>query len=242
MTSHIHTYHTRRRNDIHYFSYNTEGASKVIRHAIPNIINELTPLVREKLSTLTLKPSIGELLDPAKTALQTTVKDLQQTVACMQHTICKTNDEIQALRHEVSVLRAHQDDLEQHSRRSSVRVFGVPKNTRGSTDDKLLDICNNVMALKPPLSLNDIEVSRQMGKIESQTSQAVDGTVLVAKPRPIIVKFVSRRTKAQVMADRKKLRKLNPENHTPDCTLVKDNNGHIKKISCNEDLMKYSLR
>ena len=51
----IHSYHTRRRNDLHYFSYNTEGASKRIRHTIPNIINELTPLVREKLSTLNLE-------------------------------------------------------------------------------------------------------------------------------------------------------------------------------------------
>ena len=51
----IHSYHTRRRNDLHYISYNTEGASKRIRHAIPNIINELTHLVREKLSTLNLE-------------------------------------------------------------------------------------------------------------------------------------------------------------------------------------------
>ena len=51
----IHTHHTRRRNDLHHFSYNTEGASKRIRHAVPNIINELTPLVREKLSTLNLE-------------------------------------------------------------------------------------------------------------------------------------------------------------------------------------------
>ena len=43
----IQSYHTRRRNDLHYYSYNTEGASKRIRHAVPKIINELTPLVHE---------------------------------------------------------------------------------------------------------------------------------------------------------------------------------------------------
>ena len=69
-----------------------------------------------------------------------------------------------------------------------------------------------MMALKPPLSLEDIEVSHRVGKIESQTSQADGGTVLVAKPHPILVKFVSRRTKARVIAARKELRKLNPEN------------------------------
>ena len=165
---------------------------------------------------LILKPSIVESLDPVKTALQTAVKDLQQTVVSMQDTIRKRDDEIQALHHEVIVLRAHQDDLEQHIRQASVRVFGVPENIPSSTDEKLLDICNNVMALKPSLSLNDIEVSHRVGKIDSQTSQADDGTVLVAN-HPIMVKFVSRGTKARVMAARKKLRKLNPENHTPDC-------------------------
>ena len=78
---------------------------------------------------LILKPSIDESLDPVETALQTAVKDLQQTIASMQDTIRKRDDEIQALRHEVSVLREHQDDLEQHSRRASVRVFGVPETT-----------------------------------------------------------------------------------------------------------------
>ena len=51
----IHSYHTRRRNDLHYISYNTEGACKRIWHAIPSVINELPPLVRENLKTLNLK-------------------------------------------------------------------------------------------------------------------------------------------------------------------------------------------
>ena len=50
----IHSY-TRKRNDLHYFSYDTEGASKRIRPAILNVINELIPFVREKLRTLNLE-------------------------------------------------------------------------------------------------------------------------------------------------------------------------------------------
>ena len=51
----IDSYHTRRRNYLHYFSYDIEGASKRIWHAIPNIINQLPHLAYEKLSTLNLK-------------------------------------------------------------------------------------------------------------------------------------------------------------------------------------------
>ena len=63
-----------------------------------------------------------------------------------------------------------------------MRVFGFPENTPGSTDVRLLDICNNVMALIPPLSLDDIEVSQKVGKVEPKTSQADNGEVLVATP------------------------------------------------------------
>ena len=50
----IYSYGTFRRNDLHYSPYDTKGASKRIIHAVPNLINELTPFVREKLNRLNL--------------------------------------------------------------------------------------------------------------------------------------------------------------------------------------------
>ena len=165
---------------------------------------------------LILHPSIMENLEPVTGALKTTVADLQQTVCALQSTIKKKDDEILNLRREVAELRSHTDDLEQHSRRASIRVFGVPESTPGSTDDKLLDLCNGALGLQPPLDLGEIEVSHRVGKIVEERQQSSEGeTMVVAKPRPIIVKFVSRRTKARVMAERKKLRKLHPRALAP---------------------------
>ena len=94
------------------------------------------------------------------------------------------------MRQAVSDLRSHQEDLEQHSRRASVRVFGIPEKKPGSTVEKLLDICNNVMQLKPPLGIEEIEVSHRVGQVEKERSQSEDGEmIIVEKPRPIIVKF-----------------------------------------------------
>ena len=121
------------------------------------------------------------------------------------------------MRQEVSDLRSHQEDLEQHSRRASVRVFGIPEKKPGSTEEKLLDICNNVMQLKPPLGIEEIEVSHRVGQVEKERSQSEDGEMtIVEKPRPIIVKFVSPRSKTRVMAARKGLRKLDPPDPTHD--------------------------
>ena len=157
---------------------------------------------------LIMQSSISESLDTVTGTLKATVADLQHTVSALQSTIKKRDDEILTLRREVNDLRAHNDDLEQHSRRASVRVFGVPENTPGSTDDMLLDLCNKALKLRPPLALEEIEVSHRVRKVVEERTQSEDGqTVVVAKPRPIIVKFVSRRTKARVMAARKNLKK-----------------------------------
>ena len=83
--------------------------------------------------------------------LEKAVQDLQQTVSTLKDTVNKKDAEILALRQEVRDLRATADDMEQHSRRASIRVFGVPEDTPGSTDDKLLVLCNGVMKVQPPI-------------------------------------------------------------------------------------------
>ena len=65
--------------------------------------------------------------------------------------------------------------------------------------------------MKPPLTIDEIEVSHRVGSLEATTpvttenDQASQPTV---KPKPIIVKFVSRRAKACVMELRKDLKDI----------------------------------
>ena len=183
-------------------------------------------LVAERFR-LILQPTINSKLEPVTSALQQTVLDLQQAVGTLQATVARKDDEISTLRREVRDLRDHAEALEQHSRRASVWVFGIPENTPGTTDDKLLDLCNNRMKIRPPLSPDDIEVSHRVGKLVATVPQ--QGESPVVRPRPIIVKFLSRRTKARVMAKRKNLRGINTteadddaeaatEGHTEDTT------------------------
>ena len=108
---------------------------------------------------------------------------------------------------EVRDLRDHAEALEQHGRCASVRVFGIPEDTPGTTDDELLDLCNNRMKIRPPLSPDDIEVSHRVGKLVATVPKQGDSPVV--RPRPIIVKFLSRRTKTRVIAKRKNLRGIN---------------------------------
>ena len=91
---------------------------------------------------LILQPVIDNKLEPVTTALQQTIQDLKQAVGALQATVAREDEEILGLRREVWDLRERAETLEQHSRRASVRVFGVPENTPCTTDDKLLDHCN----------------------------------------------------------------------------------------------------
>ena len=48
----IHHYGTRNRDQLHYFPFKKTGASKCVRHSVPNLLNEIAPIVRSNLDTL----------------------------------------------------------------------------------------------------------------------------------------------------------------------------------------------
>ena len=177
---------------------------------------------------LLMQTSNKAYFDPIVNSLKGTIKNLQQTVGVLQTTIVKKDEEIGSLRREVRELRSYQDDLEQHSRRASIRVFGIPENVTGTTDDLLLQLFNSRLKLRPPLTLEEIEISHRVGKlqVEHQETEDGEGGTLV-KPRPIIAKFVSRRTKARVMAARKHLKpKARQDTISPDAEPVDDEVNH----------------
>ena len=143
----------------------------------------------------------------------------------------QTKDEqITSLRNEVTNLKVLYDDLEQHGRRGSMRIFGVPEHTTGTVDDKVLCLINKHLKVSPPLVIEDIEVAHRLGKpppkpqvsdpparsdasADDSDQQPGDSGHTSpspeqpsSPPRSIIVKFASRRTKAQVMRNKKNLK------------------------------------
>ena len=84
---------------------------------------------------------MASLLEPYKDALQKANSDidsLKSQVVARESTIHKMSDQIMELERKF-------DDLEQHGRKASVRIFGVPENTRGDTDTKVLHVVNTMM-------------------------------------------------------------------------------------------------
>ena len=106
------------------------------------------------------------------------------------------------------------DDFEQHGLIGSIRIFGLPEETSGTVDEKVLELCSDQMNVRPKLVLEDIMVVHSLGKPPPQPepSEEAAGTeggaapAAQVRPRPIIVKLASRKTKARLMKTYKNLR------------------------------------
>ena len=100
--------------------------------------------------------------------------------------------EVEKLRKTVERERELGNDLEQYQRRDNLRFLGVgPDRGRDTTEDceeKVLAIINEYLGLKHILATY-ISIAHRVGIREN-------------RPRPIIVKFMSRKHKTQVIQKR----------------------------------------
>jgi hypothetical protein len=105
-------------------------------------------------------------------------------------------------------LRDQNDQLEQYGRRNNIRILGVPEDkilqtegvTKKDSEDTLGKVINLVQNKLGLTAINGghVDIAHRIGPRLGQTEEA--------SPRPIIVKFISRRHKIEVLANRKKLK------------------------------------
>ena len=88
------------------------------------------------------------------------------------------------------------NELEQYTRRDSVRIYGVADSERFEASSRTAELVASMMnsKLELPVSTSDIDIVYRLGKFRA------DGN------KPIICKFVSRETKASVLKARRKLK------------------------------------
>ena len=149
---------------------------------------------------LIFEPIFKSLLEPISQKLNENLKSMCQSIATLQKEEQEKDVKIHDLENEVSDLKTIIDNHEQHGRRDSIRIFGLSEETSGTTDDKVMRLCNRRMKLDPPLTLDEISVSHRVGRIVEPTDDSP------APPRPLLVKFATRRSKNRVMAAKKALR------------------------------------
>ncbi|XP_071095336.1 uncharacterized protein [Haliotis cracherodii] len=83
------------------------------------------------------------------------------------------------------------DDLEQYSRRNSLRISGLPESKEENTEALVMEVLRD---LHPDLTASDIDRCHRVGKKNMDRN------------RQVIVKFVSYRNRHKVISNRRMLR------------------------------------
>ena len=125
--------------------------------------------------------------------------------------------------------RAKVDDLEQYTRRNSVRIMGIPETSNEDTDKITIAIAKKIGA---EIDIDQIDRSHRVGLKK-------DGGA-----RPIIVKFTSYRAKAELTSNRRKLATVGADKLFPSLNWPlrpagwNKNRPFVHRVFINEDLTK----
>ena len=96
-----------------------------------------------------IKSVINPLLTPYEEALSTANAEIKQLKSQMY----EKGTTIRALTKDIQDLQIKCDDIEQQGRKGSIRMFGVPESTPGTTGNKVLSILNDNVKWPPSLRL-----------------------------------------------------------------------------------------
>lgn len=147
----------------------------------PNFVQELKSFLLDADNQKLLRDAIC-------TPLLTEIKELKELLQ-------QKDDAIKTLRGRISALEEKNDELEQYTRRNSLRITGIPESEEEDCYKRVLDIANNTLELDPPLTIQDIDRTHRIGPKLSGRST-----------RPIIVKFATYRQRHRMMTKRNLLR------------------------------------
>ena len=137
---------------------------------------------------------------------QSKIAELDEELAKLKSNLALKGKAIAGLEDDNYRLSQEVDDLEQYTRRTNVRVYGVAEQTEENTDNLAIDFFKS--ELNVDVASNDISRSHRVGKKSA------------AKPRPIIVRFTKHKTKVAVMSRRRMLKeRKRPFNLQEDLTI-----------------------
>ena len=133
----------------------------------------------------------------------------------MKDLLDKKDNEIRDLKRTIAEQKVKLDDLEQHGRRDSLRIAGIPENPENDdTDAAVLGVCAAIK-VDPPVEPQDIAVSHRVGK------------QVTGRHRQIIVKFATRNIRERVFRAKSDLKRVNQQNEDK------------PKIYINDDLTQF---
>ena len=200
-----------------------------VKSSLPGIVTSImqshvTKIVDDYISSTEFQRSLADSINFDAAGLETQLgsseKKLNELINSNQAKIAKLDEELTKLENNIALkdkaiagleddnyrLSQEVDDLEQYTRRTNVRIYGVAEQPEENTDNLAMDFFKS--ELNVDVASNDISRSHRVGKKSG------------AKPRPIIVRFTKHNTKVAVMSRRRVLKeRKRPFNLQEDLTI-----------------------
>lgn len=168
---------------------------------VSDLDEKLKPLItREQMDTtlLSLKQDIERKNEEMVERMESRMYDLELENDTLKTKIRQLEEQIQ----EQSVPKVTNDiskkvnDLEQQGRKNNIRIFGLDdindEETAEECVQKVVKMVNDNLEI--PLTASDIDIAHRLGKYSG------------SKPRAVLCKLISRRSKAAVLQKRRKLK------------------------------------
>ena len=128
--------------------------------------------------------------------------------------LVRKEEQLSSLQTKVKTLESRLESQEQYSRRNCLRISGIGEQEGENVIEKTLDLFNSKMKVSPPVDLSEVDRIHRLGKPTNKKD----------KPRGIIVKFATYRSRERVMELRRSLKSLetgapnsNPRIYLNDC-------------------------
>lgn len=170
------------------------------------------------------------LKDPENAALMRAVllEPVLEEIEKLKNIISEKDAVIQNLEKKVSILEEQSDELEQYSRRNSLRVSGIPEDNDKDCYTHVLETLNHHLpSLPEPIALSEIDRLHRCGKPRA------DG-----RPRNVLIKFTSYQNRQKIMMKRSALKGTNiflnedltqKRNNLLYSARVQKRNGHLRE-------------
>ena len=159
--------------------------------------NVLPTLVEEPLKT-NLKQIVYSEVDKyvSSSAFQNALSDsLNFDIKSFEEKLKDKANKMADLEEKNKLLQDKLEQLEQYTRRTNIRIFGIPENKDEDTDQLVREFCKKELNLD--LKNEEISRSHRVGKKRILSSR---------HPRPIIVRLARHNTKVEILKKRRELK------------------------------------
>lgn len=148
--------------------------------------------IKIALKEILTDPDVLEIFKSTfKSVVQEETNDLRNEIGSLRDLIKDKNRKIENLETKVRTLESTVDDLEQYSRRNSIRISGIPEVQHEDVQSRVLDLFNHKMGVDT--SIDDVDRMHRVGKRGD-------------RPRAVLVKFATYRAREAVYRAKKFLK------------------------------------